>query len=222
MRIQEQYATLLTVKEEINEKLQNLDFEKEKELMLWLAKSEKYQKVREKDNQLIILDILCDIWLTEKRTLESKGIHEDIFYQIDSLNAMEKKYLTLKFGILRLETSMPEEYYQQFIDVVITYKISSVALFRVIMRETLEKSKNIVKLARLLKNRNQIITATLLLQEAEESFEKDSDILLELADCWLEGQQWKTAYDCLVKIEKPDDEICELIHNLEGMLHAEV
>ena len=56
MRIETQYKELLKIKREIDNRLVDLDFSKIKELILWLNTSKEYQKLKSKDNQLMILD----------------------------------------------------------------------------------------------------------------------------------------------------------------------
>ena len=56
MRIETQYKELLKIKREIDNRLVALDFSKIKELILWLNTSKEYQKLKSKDNQLMILD----------------------------------------------------------------------------------------------------------------------------------------------------------------------
>ena len=60
--------------------------------------------------------------------------------------------------------------------------------------------------------------ALFLLQKGSEVFPKNKEILLELADCWMFGEQWKQAYDCLKKIKKPKKEVRELIQMLEKVI----
>lgn len=221
MKIQQQYEELLKIKEDINEKLQELNFGKIKELMLWLAKSSIYQKLKTKENQLIWLERFCNIWLIEKKELISRDIDDDIFWGVNSLDSIEKKYLSIKFGILRLETPMPEEYYEQAIDTMIDYHISGLAIGYIIILESLKKEKNILKTARLLKDRGQLITAMELLQYGLKTYADNSDLLLELADCWMQGQQWQQAYDCLKKIKEPDGSVEEMIEELEKVVQHE-
>ncbi len=215
MGYEQQYEELLELCPQIDEKLKELNFEKIKELFIWLAKSASYQKLKQKENQLIMLDVFCQIWLEEKKRLETVGISEDIFFGVDSLKTLEKKYLTIQFGALRLETAMPVEYYQQAVDEIIDYRVSGIALHTIIMRETAERAENIVKLGRLLKQKGQTVTALFLLQKGNESYPQDQEILLELADCWLEGEQYNQAYECLQKIQKPDENVLELLRMLE-------
>lgn len=218
MRIEELYRELKEVEPVIDEKLQNLDFDKVKALILWKTKSGSYQRIKCKDIRLVMLDIFCNIWLEEKKSLVPVGVDEDIFLSVNSLDTLEKKYLMIQFGLLRLETSMPEEYYEEFINQIIDYKISGIALYHILMNETNERENNILKLSSMLKQREKIMEALFLLQKGSEVFPKNKEILLELADCWMFGEQWKQAYDCLKKIKKPKKEVRELIQMLEKVI----
>lgn len=221
MGSQQQYEELLALRPQIDERLRNLNFEKIKDLQLWLAKSVSYKILKNRDNQLIFLDEFCQIWLEEKQKLSQVGIDTDIFYGVDSLESLERKYLTIQFGILRLETPMPVEYYEQAVDDFIDYHISGVALYKILMRETAQREENIVKLAGLLLDRNQIVTAIFLLQKGKERFPQNKDIILRLSDCWLAGGQLHQAYQCLLEIKKPDRKTKELIQMLKETLQDE-
>lgn len=215
MKMQQQYEALCILKSEIDEKLKCVDFTSIKNLILWLAKSENFNKLKKKDNQLKRLDFFCGIWMDEKKQPSSLGVEGDIFWDVHSLDEIENKYLTVKFGALRLETAMPEEFYRQAIDELIDRRISGIAIEKIISYETIQKEKNIVKIAQMLKERGQLITEVLLLEKASERYSGNKDVLLELADCWLTGQQKKKALECLKKIDRPDIYVQELIEELE-------
>lgn len=210
------------LKAEINERLQSLDFHKITELLRWSAHSPEFQKLKGKENQLMMLDFFYAVWLREKKLLEKMDIHDDIFYGISTLDDVESKYLTMQFGIYRLELNVPETYQQQFIDAIVDKRISGIALNAVILRVSKDQKENALKLARLLKANGQVVTAITLLQEAGDTWKKDAELLLELADCWLAGEQWQAAYDCLREIEHPKPEICDLMQELEGILRENV
>jgi len=222
MKIREQYETMQNLKAEINERLQGLDFHKITELLRWSAYSPEFQKLKGKENQLMMLDFFYAIWLREKKRLEKIGVHDDIFYGIGSLEDVESKYLTMQFGIYRLELNVPKTYQQEFVDAIMDKRISGIALNAVILRASKEQKENALKLARLLKANGQVVTAITLLQEAGDTWKKDEELLLELADCWLAGEQWRAAYDCLCQIETPKPEICDLMQELEGTLRENV
>ena len=85
MKIEQQYQKLIELQKEINDRLKDLNFEKVKDLILFLAKSESFQKLKKKDNQMIILDCFCSVWIDEKKQLEPLGVQEDIFYGVNYL-----------------------------------------------------------------------------------------------------------------------------------------
>lgn len=212
MTIKEQFSALVSLRCEIEKKLINLDFNKTKEMILWLAKSNDFQKLKTKENQMIMLDCFTNIWVEEKRKLEPLGVPEDIFFGVHSLNDIESKYLLIKYCALRYENNVPDILCEQTIDEIITKKISGIAIGKIIVFETSQKVQNIVKIAKVLRNKGQVMTSILLLQYASEQFDGDRNILFNLADIWIEGQQWRQAYDCLSKIRNPlkcDKEIIE-------------
>ena len=215
MKLEELYEEWMDLRPQIDERLKNLDFTTTKELLLWLAKSEGYRRLKIRENEMIILDFFGSVWLEEKKRLPQLGIEEDIFWGVHSLEDMEKKYQSLYFGVMRFEVAMPEIYYEQTIETVINYRISGIALARIIIRETEQIVKNILKAAMLLRDRSRFVVELILLEEAEKFYPKNEEILLRLADCWMFGQQCERARECLAKIEKPQIRTQELIKELE-------
>lgn len=221
MRLQEQYRNLIEIKKEIDKRLKELDFQKIKELILFLTKSVAYQQLKTEENQMIMLDFFCSTWLEEKKKLSSFDIDDDIFYQIDSLEKIEQKYQTLKFGMLRIENNLPEEYCNQTIQYIDEQKISGIAISKMIVFETKYREDNILKVSRRLLENKQIIRAIVLLQYAQEMYPDYTDFPLCEAECWMEGRQWEMAYNCLNKIEKPDLSIQELKEELSKVIPYE-
>lgn len=221
MKIEKQYSALLELEKEINERLKKNDFVSIKELILWLAKSSDFQKLKKKENSLIMLDAFCGIWLEEMKKLPDWGVKDNIFSSISSLNDIEEKFQNIKFLGLRVENNVPEEFCIDLLDKVIGQKISGIAIARIVIRETLNGIENIVKIARLLKGKMQLITAILMLEYAHKQYSENDEILLQMAECWMEGQQWEKTLECLLKIKKPDQSVKELIQELEKMINHE-
>ncbi len=218
MRIEERYQELLLLQKEIDTKLQKTDFVHMKELMLWMAASTSYQALKTKENGMIMLECFCKIWLEERKQQEQFGIDENIFYGIKSLQDIERKYQAIKYCALRLENNMPIEFCEQAVDELIDYKVGGIALTKIFISESQKREDNIVRMAQLLKEKQQLLTSITLLQYSLKTYEGNSDMLLELAECWLEGQQWKQAYECLKQITERDASIDELIEELEKVI----
>ena len=218
MKIEQQYQKLIELQIEINDRLKDLNFEKVKDLILFLAKSESFQKLKKKDNQMIILDCFCSVWIEEKKQLEPLGVQEDIFYGVNSLKDLERKYLLVKYTALRIENHVPEVYIEQAIDEIIKEKISGIAIEKIVVFETSEREKNIVEIAAWLKEKNQILTAMSLLQSGLKVFEQNHEMLLSLADCWMQGEQWSQAYECLMQMKNPTEEEQKLLEELKKVI----
>lgn len=221
MKLQEQYRNLIEIKKEIDNRLKELDFQKIKELILFLTKSDVYQRLKMKENQMIMLDFFCNTWLEEKKKLSNFNIDYDIFFQIDSLEKIERKYQTLKFGMFRIENNLSEDYCNQTMQYINEQNISGIAIGRMIVSETKHREDNILKVSRRLVENKQIIRAIVLLQYAQELYPDYLDFILYEAECWMEGRQWKMAYNCLNKIEKPDLSIQELKEELSKVIQYE-
>ena len=217
----QRYEELQLLVKEIDDRLQEVNFQKIKELMFWLMKSEIYQKLKIKENKLIRLKRFLDIWLEEKKQLVMLGIQEDIFYEVHSLADIEKKYEIIQYSGLRVENEVPSFLCEEIVDELIEYKVSGIAICKIIIWETYKREKNILKISRILKEKNQVITANILLKEALKVYLENEEMWIELAECWMLGQQWNQALDCLLKIKEPKIEVQELIKELEKVIENE-
>lgn len=218
MEIEKQYKELLELRKELNNKLKEHDFLRIKDMILWLAKSDSFQKLKQKDNQLIALDCFCSIWIEEKKKLEPMGIKDDIFLNVNSLKDIEKKYLLIKYYALRIENKVPDMYRDELIQWIKENRISGIAIGKIVVFETLNREENILNISKHLKENNLIITAMELLQYGLEMYEGNRLLSLEMSECWMEGKQWKQAYDCLCKIKSPTNEDKQVISELKKVI----
>lgn len=169
--MQEKLEELFCIKKEINRRLANWNEQDTKELLIAFRSREDLKTLVEKDNQLIKLKCLCVLHMDERIKLSKFGMESTVFEQIHSLEDVEKRFLKLQFGMLRLESDMPQEKYQEVIDYIIEYKVSGIVLNFIIRSTTENYLKNVKNLARLLISHKQNITAACLLWEAGISAE---------------------------------------------------
>lgn len=218
MRLKEQYNQLVELKKAINTKLDNMDFNGRKELLLWLAQNKEYARLKNKDNQLLFLNYFSSIWLEEIKNNNEFKMKGDAFYGVSSLNDVEQKYHAGKFLVLRIENDMPREFILEAVKEVIGWQYSGFALRMMISAETKDRVGNVIKLARVLMDVNQAVKAIGLLEcESEKSPEND-DIILELASCWMEVQQYKNAYEYLCLVTNKTQYVNEMIKELEKLV----
>lgn len=216
MQLEEQKAVLLEKKDIIKSIFQKEDEIKIDELKKVIA-DPKFSIFTAWDTQLMLLIKCYQICLAEKKY----GEKQTILHGISSLDQMEKLYTELKFIVLRFENNMPEEFLQEGIEYIRENHISGIALFQIIKLETWKRAQNTLKLAKALKQAGMLMTATVLLYLAAKSYESNKGIIMELADCWMEGKQWKQAYDTLKQIKKPSKEIKEIMEELEKVVGYE-
>lgn len=215
MRLEEQYQELLRLKREIDQRLkEGTDFEKIKELMLYLAKDKVYFKLKEKENQMIMLECFFNIWLREKKKLPDLGVETDIFHKVSSLDDMEQKYQRIKYCGLRIENAVPKDYIEQALEQLIEEQVSGIAIGTIIRKETEKKEQNILSVTHYLRQRGDSLNALLLIQYANEKFPGKEKLLLEEADIWLEGQHFERVLELLSQIENPSMQIKGLIEEL--------
>lgn len=221
MKLEEQYTRLINLKREVNAQLVDLNFDKIKELLLYLAGNQDYLKLKNKDNQLKALEFSKGVWLDERKYINEFEMQGDAFWGVNSLQDLESRYLKAHFSMLRLENDISEETCMQSVQELIVEKYSALFLFSVIVRETEMIEKNIFKLGRMLKRQNDLVRSIGVLKLGVEKYPKNDELILELADCWITVQQYAIAYEYLKKIENPDKEVVELLIELEKVLKNE-
>ncbi|MBP3205362.1 MAG: hypothetical protein J6M66_08060 [Lachnospiraceae bacterium] len=160
----EKYELVSTMKAEIDRYLKNTDLQGIRRMQLFLANSEMFPKLRQADNQLYMLDRFCYIWRREKAKLLERGMDEDIFWQVHSLEELQRKYNVIKYAILRIENHFPQELSARALDEVIRYRISGTGIGVVIDQESFQKRNNMIQIAGLLEKRDQQGTAVMLLE----------------------------------------------------------
>lgn len=222
MQREEQCKIIRELKSEINRKLQKeLNFLQMKELVLWMVKSIEFQRLYKKDNQLRMFKLCTDIWLNEKKHMDSFETKGDIFFGVQSLEDVERKILAAKLLMFRLENNVPYELCKDIVDEVMAYQYSPYALSRIAVERTEEPLNNLLKLSEVYKIRNDLVRAIGLLQCAEKIYEDEKQIYLNLADCWLMIQEYNRAYEYLCKIANPNTEIQNMIVELEKIVKYE-
>ncbi|MDE7250942.1 MAG: hypothetical protein K2N82_13910 [Lachnospiraceae bacterium] len=215
MRLEEQYQELLRLKREIDQRLKmGTDFGKIKELMLYLAQDKAYFKLKEKENQMIMLECFFNIWLREKKKLPDLGVETDIFHKVSSLDDMEQKYQRIKYCGLRIENAVPGDYIEQALEQLIEEQVSGIAIGTIIRKETEKREQNILSITHYLRQRGDSLNALLLIQYANEKFPGEEKLLLEEADIWLEGQHFERVLELLSQIKNPSMQIKGLIEEL--------
>lgn len=215
MYLQEMRSCIEESKRKINELLRMPEENNIFEIIKILNDSE-VKRVITRDNQLMILSSICSMWSIEKKIGE-----RTFFDNIYSLEDAEKKYTNMKYYCRRFEYNMPEVYLVEGVEYIENKNISGVALYSIMEIQTKEPADNMVKMAQYLKKYNILSTVLIMLQMAVKKYDKNTELLLELADTWISIGQWRYAYDTLQKIEQPNEDIREIIRNLEEVLDNE-
>lgn len=198
------------VKEKVEVLLRRTEQERLLELWKYLNK-ERVKFVIQLDGQLIHLEAVCRISIEEKRD----GMNSMMLDRCRTLQELEELYREIKWCCFRIENQMPEEVIEEEMKIIVENEISGIAIQSILKNETLKYTHNLLYMARGLKKRGRITTAAQMLLYAEKQGKLGNELLLELADCWLEGMQFERALETLKKIQKPSFEISELICELE-------
>ena len=218
MRLEQQYEEVLRLKREINRKLkEGTDFQNIKELILLLTGDSAYPGLKQKDNQLLMLDNFFGIWLEEKKKLPQIGIKADIFNKISSLDELERKYRRIKYLGFRTENAVPEHYREQTLKWLKEDNVSGLAIGRIVFFETLKREENLLTIAQYLKQRGDSINALLLLEYGNEALPGRERLLAEEADIWISAGEYKKALELLGQIKNPTQDMKKLIEELEGL-----
>ena len=215
MTLREKEGYIIEIKKCI-EKLLASSENKEAELQK-VIRQPKLKDFIVRDEELLILTKMCDIEIVEN----ALGCKEKIFDNVFSLADAQSIYTNLKYFCRRFEYNMPEEILLEGIEYMVNNQITGAALFYVMQNETEQKEQNIVVLSQYLQACGQVYTATVLLQRALCQYEQNAELLVQLADCWMEARQWEQAYRTLKKIVAPSYEIEEIIANLEEVMGYE-
>lgn len=219
MYTKEIYTVISQLREEINSELvrENLDIKK---IVLKYWELPIFKEVCEKDTQLYYFKCGMYLWQLENEQCAEYGMRSTIFDRVKSLRDLEYKFLFLRKGILRFETPMPEMYYEEVIDYIIQEEISFLfCLWVITEREDWEDI--IIKVSKLLRNKRQHAFSIILLEKAIEYNFESEKICLELANCWMDGEQWERAYKSLKRMGSSKEEVQILMRKLEEMIGNE-
>ena len=218
MNNSEQYRALQEITPQIEKMLGDNSFEGIKELILWLAHSTSYNKLKGKENSLIALDAFCKIWMEEKKDFFVKN---DIFSNVKSLNDIQKKYRDIHYAVLRIENQLPAEYCSQSVNRLIEEKVSGIAIVEIAIRETLYINTNIIKISEYLMNNYELPLAIEMLQYAQKKGPNFKDFVLKEAEGWICAKEWNMALESLEKISDPDDTTKDVMNELRLVIANE-
>lgn len=223
MKQEEKNQEISRLKDEINARLaRGNGISDIRDLTLFLKQDQNYLRLYRFDTQLSILLTFLQIWQKEQRNLPDSKTSGTIFYQANSLNALEQKYRAIEYYGLRIENGVPESFCRELLESLLTQKVSGIAIGTILISRTEKPRDNILVVTQELKRRLDFPNAVLLLQSALKEYPHDTELLLEAADCWIQGGQFENAYGLLQKIENPAPEIQEIIDGLQGMVtHGE-
>ncbi len=213
MTLQEQRERLDEKKKQINEILKNHPDDIIRELTS-IVQEKNINIFQAWDRQIALMVKVCGIAFAEERCHDKKNILDNIH----SLDELEMLYTEIKFLCLRIENDMPDSALEDSIEYIRQCNIGGIALHQIIVRETWKRESNIIAMARLLKQYEMIDRAIILLHLASETYSKNNNICMELADCWMSQGRWKEAYDVLKKIKRPKKDIQEILTELEKVV----
>lgn len=220
MRLYQQFEELSKLKKKIDTVFQTTNQALFMELFQELEQSPIYRELAGKDTQLYMLSHFIYIFFRERKELFDRGIEANIFDGVTSLAELEEKYHAIEFAVLRFDTDLPVLLCEEALNGLINRDISGIAICRVLQCETAFKIKNIRVIASCLRESGEYVRAITMLQEAAAQLPDEDDIMILLAELWLDMECYKEAYGCLRRVRTPNPEVCQLIEELKKVVNA--
>ena len=159
----------------------------------------------------------CFREMLELNQTESVWRESNIFYQIYNLEDAETRYLRMKHGLWRIEQNLSEEKCVQFMEMLEAENISLFFITWQIFVNMQYKEELYITIGNYYRSQN-LAVAIEFFTYALWWLKDNSQLLLNKADCLMEGAMWKEALDTLEQIANPSEEVVSLIQELRGAL----
>lgn len=176
---------------------QYLQEEKYNEIVI-LFEQKEVLELAQMDTGFAILNIIVNIYCME---LNEQTAHK-IWNHVHSLDELIQIYLRLKMYLWRLEFTEDKN---SFIDYVMEQKISVPCIKWLIHTSAFKKSDTVYQIALLYKERRCYAAAFGMLYYLNELSSDKELINCEMADLYIQLQQYQAAADCLEKIKHPSE-----------------
>lgn len=150
------------------------------------------------DTGFAILNIIVNIYRME---LTEQAMHK-IWDHVHSMDELIQMYLRLKMYLWRLEFTEDQD---NFINYVMKQKISVSCIKWLIHTSAFKKTDTIYKIELLYKERKSYAAAFVMLYYLNELSSDKELINCEMADLYIQLQQYQAAADCLEKIPRPSE-----------------
>lgn len=140
-----------------------------------------------------------------------------VFKDVSNLKEAEKKYLSVKHCMWRIEKNCSDERCQEAVDELCEKKVSKVLIARVICASLQKHEEVFLKLSHYMKQ-NSIMDAIEILSYGLLFYTHNKSLLLQKADYLMELGLWQEVLKTLKQIDNPEEAILEMIENLQNML----
>lgn len=180
--------------------------------LFWLLRDLKYQTVLQKTTELGILREMADCWNTEMET----GV-SNVFYDITNVDEAEQKYLSIKHILWRMEAGINEEMCQEAVWEMCRNKESKLLIAWIIKANLREWERIFILTSQYMQEYN-VADAIELLSYGVLFYAGNRRFLLQKANYFMELGMWKEVLATLREIDRPDEEIKEMVEELTKVL----
>lgn len=151
-------------------------------------------EIAQMDTEFAILNIIVNINRMEQKEKEEYKI----WNQMHSIEEILNIFLTVKMFMWRIEFTEDQTH---FIDYVLEHKISVSYIKWLIHTSAFKKADTAFKIAMLYKERKYYVQTFAMLNYFNELSDEKELIYCEMADVWMQMQQYQAAEDCMKKIQ---------------------
>ena len=202
------------IKKQIAKKISSVTEETFQEL-LQLIRTREYQALSECDNALLLFGKCLEIARREasygEKTILQRAVHGHTFCMEDINDA----YSRICFLLYRIDSGLPESVTESTLE-ELDQSGTSAEMIKYIADQELERTREVLlKVCIFFLEQGQLLRAgRILLYLREEGY--DAEVLLMLANVFLQNQNYTEAWNILTEIRNPDETCREMIAYLHN------
>ena len=177
--------------------------------LLQLTQTREYRILSECDNALLLLGKCMEIWQREESYQEITVLQRAGRGNPLCIKGINEQYNLISFMLYRIESELPEAVINRTLEELVQSDTSA-EMIKYIADQELERTKEVLlKISAFFLESGQLLRAgRILLYLREEGY--DAEVLLMLANVFLENQNYTEAFNILAEIRNPDETVREM------------
>ena len=177
--------------------------------LLQLTQTREYRILSECDNALLLLGKCMEIWQREESYQEITVLQRAGRGNPLCIKDINEQYNLISFLLYRIESGLPDAVINQTLQ-ELEQSETSAEMIKYIADQELERTKEVLlKISAFFLESAQLLRAgRILLYLREEGY--DAEVLLMLANVFLENQNYTEAFNILAEIRNPDETVREM------------